>query len=64
LAIHRLRLIIATLVALLVPAAVAGPASAAHLRVEGKTQTIFQGDAKPFVGTLQGHTTTKRTALG
>jgi hypothetical protein len=64
LAIHRLRLIIATLVALLVPAAVAGPALAAHLRVEGKTQTIFQGHAKPFVGTLQGHTTTRQTALG
>jgi hypothetical protein len=64
LAIHRLRLIIATLAALLVPAALAGPALAAHVRVEGKSQSIFQGNARPFVGTLQGHTTTKQTALG
>jgi hypothetical protein len=64
LAIHRLRLIIATLAALLVPAALAGPALAAHVRVEGKSQSVFQGNAKPFVGTLQGHTTTKQTALG
>ena len=63
-AIHRLRLIIATLAALLVPAALAGPALAAHVRVEGKSQSVFQGNAKPFVGTLQGHTTTKQTALG
>jgi hypothetical protein len=64
LAIHRLRLIIATLAALLVPAALAGPALAAHVRVEGKAHSIFQGNARPIVGTLQGHTTTKRTALG
>ena len=63
-AIHRLRLIIATLAALLVPAALAGPALAAHIRVEGKSQSIFQGNARPFVGTLRGHTTTKQTALG
>ena len=63
-AIHRLRLIIATLAALLVPAALAGPALAAHVRVEGKSHSIFQGNARPFVGTLRGHTTTKRTALG
>jgi hypothetical protein len=64
LAIHRLRLIIATLAALLVPAALAGPALAAHVRVEGKSKSVFQGNARPFVGTLRGHTTTKRTALG
>src|SRR2546423_810780 len=64
LAIHRLRLIIATLAALLVPAALAGPAPAAHVRVEGKSKSIFQGNARPFVGTLKGHTTTKQTALG
>ena len=63
-AIHRLRLIIATLAALLVPAALAGPALAAHVRVEGKSHSIFQGNARPFVGTLRGHTTTKQTALG
>ena len=64
-AIHRLRLIIATLAALLlVPAALAGPALAAHIRVEGKSHSIFQGNARPFVGTLRGHTTTKQTALG
>ena len=63
-AIHRLRLIIAALAALLVPAALAGPALAAHVRVEGKSKSIFQGNARPFVGTLQGHTTTKQTALG
>ena len=62
--IHRLRLIIATLAALLVPAALAGPALAAHIRVEGKSHSIFQGNARPFVGTLRGHTTTKQTALG
>jgi hypothetical protein len=64
LAIHRLRLTIATLAALLVPAALAGPALAAHIRVEGKSHSIFQGNARPFVGTLRGHTTTKKTALG
>jgi hypothetical protein len=64
LANHRLRLIIAALAALLVPAALAGPALAAHVRVEGKSRSIFQGNARPFVGTLRGHTTTKRTALG
>jgi hypothetical protein len=64
LAIHRLRLIIATLAALLVPAGLAGPALAAHVRVEGKSHSIFQGNARPFVGTLRGHTTTKQTALG
>ena len=63
-AIHRLRLIIATLAALLVPAGLAGPALAAHIRVEGKSHSIFQGNARPFVGTLRGHTTTKQTALG
>ena len=63
-AIHRHRLIIATLAALLVPAALAGPALAAHVRVEGKSHSIFQGNARPFVGTLRGHTTTKQTALG
>lgn len=63
-AIHRLRLIIATLAALLVPAALAGPALAAHVRVEGQSKSIFQGNARAFVGRLQGHTTTKRTALG
>jgi hypothetical protein len=64
LAIHRLRPIIATLAALLVPAALAGPVLAAHVRVEGKSHSIFQGNARPFVGTLRGHTTTKQTALG
>ena len=53
-AIHRLRLIIAALAALLVPAALAGPALAAHVRVEGKSKSIFQGNARPFVGTLKG----------
>jgi hypothetical protein len=64
LAIHRLRLIIATLAALLVPAALSGPALAAHVRVEGRAHSFFQGNARPFVGTLHGHTTTKQTALG
>jgi hypothetical protein len=64
LAIHRLRLITVALVALLLSAALAAPALAASVRVEGRSHTIFQGHAKPFVGTLQGHTTTKQTALG
>ena len=32
--------------------------------MEGPTRQIFQGRVKPFVGTLKGHTTTKKTALG
>jgi type 1 fimbria pilin len=65
LATDRLRRIIATLVALLVLAAVsAAPALATSLRVEGPGHTVFQGNVKPFVGTLKGHTTTQRTALG
>jgi hypothetical protein len=39
-------------------------AIAAHLRVEGPHRTIFQGRAKPIIGTLRGHTTNKPTALG
>jgi hypothetical protein len=65
LATNRLRRIIATLVALLVLAAVSvPPALATSLRVEGPTHTVFQGRVKPFVGTLKGHTTTQKTALG
>jgi hypothetical protein len=54
------------LLALLVAAAsvAAAPALAAGLRVEGPSHTVFQGRAKPFVGILKGHTTTKPTALG
>jgi hypothetical protein len=65
LAANRLRRIIATLVALLALAAVSAPAAVAtSLRVEGPAHRIFQGRVKPFVGTLKGHTTTKKTALG
>jgi hypothetical protein len=65
LATDRLRRIIATLVALLVLASVsAAPALATSLRVEGPGHTVFQGNVKPFVGTLKGHTTTQSTALG
>jgi hypothetical protein len=40
------------------------PALAARLRVEAPRGTVFQGQVRPFVGTLRGHTTTKSTALG
>src|SRR5262249_56651106 len=54
-----------TLVALLAIAAVSAPAAVATgLRVEGPRHQVFQGRVKPFVGTLKGHTTTKKTALG
>ena len=42
----------------------ATPALATSLRVEAPRHTLFQGNVTPFVGTLQGHTTTKTTALG
>jgi hypothetical protein len=65
LATNRPRPIIATLVALLALSATSvPPAAATSLRVEGPTHTIFQGRVKPFVGTLKGHTTTHKTALG
>jgi uncharacterized protein DUF4430 len=65
LAAHRLRRITATVVALLALAGTSAPAAlATNVRVEAPTHTIFQGRVKPFVGTLKGHTTTKRTALG
>jgi len=65
LAANRLRRITATLVALLALAAASAPAAVAtSLRVEGPAQQVFQGRVKPFVGTLKGHTTTKKTALG
>ena len=64
-AIHRLRLIVVTVVAALLMAALAAaPALATGLRVEAPHRTVFQGQVKPFVGTLRGHTTTKPTALG
>jgi hypothetical protein len=40
------------------------PALAVGLRVEAPKGTVFQGGVTPFVGTLRGHTTAKRTALG
>jgi hypothetical protein len=65
LATNRLRRITATLVALLALAALSAPAAVAtSLRVEGPAKQVFQGRVKPFVGTLKGHTTTKKTALG
>ena len=65
LAAHRLRRITATSVALLALAAASAPAAVAtSLRVEGPTKQVFQGRVKPFVGTLKGHTTTHKTALG
>jgi hypothetical protein len=65
LATDRLRRIIASLVVLLVLAAVSVPSAlATSLRVEGPGHTVFQGKVKPFVGTLKGHTTTQKTALG
>jgi Domain of unknown function (DUF4430) len=65
LAANRLRRITATLVALLALAGASAPAAlATSLRVEAPTRTVFQGRVKPFVGTLKGHTTTKKTALG
>jgi Domain of unknown function (DUF4430) len=65
LAHNRPRRIIATLVALLALAGLsASPALATSVRVEGPAGTVFQGRAKPFVGTLKGHTTKRRTALG
>ena len=64
-AIHRLRLIVVTVVAALLMAALAAaPALATGLRVEAPHRTVFQGQVKPFVGTLRGHTTTEPTALG
>ena len=53
-------------VLVLLAATLLAPASAvaAHLRVEGPHRTIFQGRARPFIGTLKGHTTRKATALG
>ena len=42
----------------------ATPALATNLRVEAPRRTLFQGNVTPFIGTLQGHTTTKATALG
>ena len=64
-AIHRLRLIVViTAAALLVAALAAAPAYATGLRVEAPHRTVFQGQVKPFVGTLHGHTTTQQTALG
>lgn len=64
-AAHRLRRITATIVALLALAGASIPAAlATSLRVEAPARTIFHGRVKPFVGTLKGHTTTHRTALG
>lgn len=64
-ALNRPRRIIATLMALVALAGLSAPAAlAARLRVEAPSQTVFQGRAKPFVGTLKGHTTKKKTALG
>ncbi|MFL6112231.1 MAG: hypothetical protein ACJ786_12885 [Catenulispora sp.] len=64
-AANRLRRITATIVALLVLAGASAPAAlATSLRVEAPTRTIFHGRVKPFVGTLKGHTTTRKTALG
>jgi hypothetical protein len=65
LAANRLRRITATIVALLALAGASVPAAlATSLRVEGPTHQVFQGRVRPFVGTLKGHTTTKKTALG
>jgi hypothetical protein len=64
LATHRPRLIAAVLIAALSLLLAAPVAEAAHLRVEAPGRTVFQGRAKPFVGTLRGHTTRKATALG
>src|SRR5207248_2161854 len=58
------RTVIAMLAAVAALGAAAPPALAAKLRVEGPAHTVFQGRAKPLVGTLQGHTTRKSTALG
>jgi hypothetical protein len=65
LATNRPRRIIATLLALVALAGLSAPAAlAARLRVEAPHRTVFQGRATPFVGTLKGHTTTQKTALG
>jgi hypothetical protein len=65
LAANRLRRITATIVALFALAGASVPAAlATSLRVEGPNHQVFQGRAKPFIGTLRGHTTTKPTALG
>jgi hypothetical protein len=40
------------------------PALATDIRVETPRGTVFQGNVKPFVGTLRGHRTTRETALG
>jgi hypothetical protein len=65
LATNRPRRIIATLVALLTLATWSVPSAlATSLRVEGPGHTVFHGNVKPLVGTLKGHTTTQKTALG
>jgi hypothetical protein len=65
LATNRLRLLFAALAAaMLLALSSVAPALAAGLRVEAPKGTVFQGSVKPFVGTLQGHTTTRATALG
>ncbi len=64
-ATNRLRLLFTALTAaLLLALSSVAPALAAGLRVEAPKGTVFQGHVKPFVGTLQGHTTTKPTVLG
>jgi hypothetical protein len=65
LAANRLRRITATIVALLALAGASVPAAlATSLRVEAPTRTVFRGRVTPFVGTLKGHTTIHKTALG
>jgi Domain of unknown function (DUF4430) len=65
LATNRLRLMFAALAAAMLLVLVSvSPAVAANLRVEAPKGTVFQGSVTPFVGTLHGHTTTQRTALG
>jgi hypothetical protein len=64
LAPNRLRPVIAALAAVVLLALSAAPAMAAHLRVEGPRSSVWQAPTKPFVGTIQGHTTKQQTALG
>ena len=69
-AFHRIRLTTALLAVLITLAvALTGSAAAAGLRVEGPRGTIFQGNVRPYVGTLRDqdgirHTTAQSTALG
>jgi hypothetical protein len=65
LATHRVRQLLAAFAVTLFMAMIAaGPAAATDVRVEAPKGTVFQGNVTPFVGTLQGHTTKKKTALG